>query len=105
MSTPTIKQDQIEYKKKVGRIGQAPVWEVGLIGGLRLIAKMGSDGRSEILGAGPHRAVARHIAKKRNSELEYTEIAKSDHVETAYFSDILPAFEELTDKLRNHGNK
>lgn len=94
-----ISQDQIAYKKKIGKLGQAPVYEVGLIGGLHLILKAGKDGKTEPLGAGPHRAVARHIAMKRNPELELTELSKSDWVDLAHFQSLLPKYEFLTDHL------
>lgn len=74
--------------------------EIGLIGGLHLIAKAGEGGKAQVLGAGPHRAVARHIAKKRNPEIEFTDLSKADHVEPIYFQDILPAYEAMTDEFQ-----
>lgn len=94
--TAAITPDQIAYRKKVGKLGNDTILEIGLIGGLHLIAKS-SGGRAEILGAGPHRAVARHIAKKRNPEIQFTELNKSDHIEPQYFEDLLPQYEALTD--------
>ncbi len=100
MSSPTtITPDQIAYRKKVGKLGDAQVMEIGLIGGLHLIAKARPGGKTEILGAGPHRAVARHIAKKRNPEIEFTELNKSDHIEPIFFENLLPRYEGLTDEL------
>lgn len=102
MSTPAaISQDQIAYRKKVGKLGTASVVEIGLIGGLHLIAKASPGGKAEILGAGPHRAVARHIALKRNPEIEFTDLNKADHIEPQYFEDLLPRYETLTDEF--HG--
>lgn len=98
MSVP-ISQDQIAYRKKVGKLDGQPVMEIGLIGGLHLIAKAGTDGKAEILGAGPHRAVARHIALKRNPDIEFTELNKADHIEQIYFEDLLGRYEDLTDSL------
>jgi hypothetical protein len=97
MSDPTtVGSDQISYKKKVGKLGDTPIYEVGLIGGLHLIMKAGSKSP---LGAGPHRAVARHIAKKRNPEIDWTEISKSDYVEPQFYAAVLPKYEQLTDHL------
>lgn len=95
-----IKAEQIAYKKKVGKLGDSSVMEIGLIGGLHLIAKSGKDGKAEILGAGPHRAVARFIAQKRNPDITFTELNKSDHIESIYFEDILPRYEELTTRMQ-----
>lgn len=94
-----ITSDQIQYRKKVGRLEGHPVFEVGLIGGLHIIG-MAKAGRVETLGAGPHRAVARHIAMKRNPKLEFTELNKSDHIEPEHFESLLPRYEALTDHLR-----
>lgn len=95
-----ITPDQIAYKKKVGHLGQTPVLEVGLIGGLHMIVKA-SGGKTEVLGAGPHRAVARHIAKKKNPDIEFTELAKADHIEPEHFAHVLEKYEALTDHLRS----
>jgi hypothetical protein len=97
MSAPVqVTQDQIAYKKKVGRLGDAHIYEVGLIGGLHLIMKAGQKAP---LGAGPHRAVARHIALKRNPELEFTELSKSDHIEPHLYETLVPKYEGLTDEM------
>lgn len=90
---------EIAYKRKVGRIGQTPVIEVGLRGGLHLIFAS-RDGRFETIGAGPHRAVARHIAKRREDKIEWLDLSKADHVEPRLFSFCLPKYEALTDALR-----
>lgn len=94
-----IKSDQVSYRKKVGRIGNSPVMEIGLIGGLNLIVST-ENGKTSILGTGPHRAVSRHIAKRRAPDIEWTEIQKSDHVEPEFFEALLPRYEALTDELR-----
>jgi hypothetical protein len=100
MPTPApISADQIAYRKKVGKLGDDQIFEIGLIGGLHLIAKAQPGGKSEILGAGPHRAVARHIAQKRNPDIRWTELSKSDHIEPEFFEFLLPAYEAMTDTL------
>lgn len=96
MSTPLISADQIAYRKKVGKLGTEPILEIGLIGGLHLIAKS-NGGKAEVLGAGPHRAVARHIAKQKFPDIEWTELNKADWIDPQYFQDLLPEFEQLTE--------
>jgi hypothetical protein len=91
-----VTPDQVAYKKRIGKLGDTPVYEVGLIGGLHLIMKAGSKAP---LGAGPHPAVARHLARQRNPEIEYTMLQKGDWVDPALFQDILPQYEALTDQL------
>lgn len=94
-----IAADQISSKKRVGKIGTSPVLELATSGGLHLIV-CARNGKAEVLGTGPHRAVARFIAKKRESKIEWTDLNKSDYVDPAFFQDILPQYEEQTNEYR-----
>ncbi len=95
-----LKPEEVEYKKKVGLLGQAPVIEVGLRGGLHLIFAA-KGGKFETLGAGPHRAVARYIAgKKTEGKVEWTDLNKADRVEPQYFAHLLDRYEAMTDAFR-----
>lgn len=94
-----IRQEEVAYKKKVGKLDGSPVLEVGLKGGLHLIFST-KGGKLQALGAGPHRAVARHIAKKKEDKIDWTDLSKSDHIEPEHFADILPDWEAYTDALR-----
>ena len=95
-TTASIGADQVSYRKKVGRLGKDPLYEIGLIGGLHLIMKAGSK---EPLGAGPHRAVARHIAKRRNPDVEWTDLSKADWWPEDTYILILPKYEAVTAQL------
>jgi hypothetical protein len=98
-----IKQEEVAYKKKVGKYDGSPVFEVGLKGGLHLIFAT-KNGKLQALGAGPHRAVARHIAKKKSEDkIDWMDLNKSDHIEPEHFADILPEWEAYTDALRERG--
>ena len=99
-----ISSAEIAYKKKIGKIGNDPVLEVGLIGGLHMVIRA-SGGKTETLGCGPHRAVARHLAKKRNPGLELTDLSKSEQVDPSLFEDLLPKYEALTDAFRDAEKK
>lgn len=95
-----IRADEVEYKKKVGKLNGQPVIEVGLRGGLHLIFAA-KGGKFETLGAGPHRAVARFIAKKKTEDkIDWTDLAKADWVEPEHFALLLPKYEALTDAFR-----
>jgi hypothetical protein len=94
-----LREEEIAYKRKVGKLGNAAVIEVGLKGGLHLIFAA-RNGRFETLGAGPHRAVARFIAKKREERIEYTDLQKSDYVDPDHFSWLVPRYEAETDRRR-----
>lgn len=96
-----IPENQIAYRKQVGRIGDCPVFEFGLIGGLHLIVRpKGSS--SDTLGLGSHRRIARHIAQKRQPDIEWTELSKSDdRIDERHFAHLLPKYESVTDQLRD----
>lgn len=94
-----IQEEEVAYKKKVGKLRGAPVIEVGLKGGLHLIFAA-RNGRFETLGAGPHRAVARFIAKKREEDIEFTDLAKSDWVDPDHIQWLVPQYEAETERRR-----
>jgi len=91
-----ITQNEIEFKRKVGKSGSRDIYHVKTRGGLHVMAR--SDGT--VLGAGPHRAVARHLAQKFEPEAEWTELSKSDHVDFEVFEHLVPKYEDITIKMR-----
>lgn len=91
-----ITQNEIEFKRKVGKSGSRDIYHVKTRGGLHVMAR--SDGT--VLGAGPHRAVARHLAQKFEPEAEWTELSKSDHVDFEVFAHLVPKYEDITVKMR-----
>ncbi len=94
-----IPAEQIRYKKRIGTVEDDPVWEVGTVGGLHLVIAA-RKGKAETLGVGPHRAVARHIAKKREPKLSITELSKSDWCPPNTYEHLLPKYEQTTSTLR-----
>lgn len=95
----TITPELLSYKKRVGRIGTNPVFELATTGGLHLIVTA-RGGKSEILGTGPHRAVARFIAKRKENDIFWSDLNKSDHVPVEHFAEYLEEYEALTDEMR-----
>ena len=96
-----INPSEIAYKKQVGQIETSPVYEVGLKGGLHLIMAV-RKGRVETLGVGPHRAVARHIAKKKDDKVEWTELAKADEPRYKDYAYCVPRYEAITNFAREY---
>ena len=82
--------------KKVGTWKGEPVFAIRTKGGLNMV----SDNKGKILGSGPHRAIARKIAEKNASGVEWNDLEKADWVDPAHYEFLLPKYEELTDKLR-----
>ena len=93
-----ITRKHIASEKRIGTLKGAPGVEVMTSGGLYMVVYQKS-GKVETLGSGPHRAVARYIAQKREPSLEITELSKSDHIDEAAILSVLPKYERLTDEL------
>jgi len=96
---------QIEKKhlagkpKKIGTLDGDSVVELATTGGLHLVA-IARGGKTEILGAGPHRAIARHIAQKKEPSMVLSELSKADHVPYEVMEPLLEKYEEETAYLR-----
>lgn len=91
--------------KKVGKRDGKDVLEIATKGGLHMIVAP-KDGSFETLGTGPHRAVARFIAKKKSPEIQWTSLEKADHIEPEFFQHLLPKYEAMTDAIRRrHGDE
>lgn len=94
-----IPAKQISYKKKIGKVGDDAVYEIGTKGGLHMVVALRKKG-PETLGTGSHRAIALHLAMQREPEMVVTALSKSDHVELRYFEHLLPRYEEETRRIR-----
>ena len=96
-----IETKHIQSKKEIGTLKGKPVIELVTTGGLHLIIAA-KNGKFETLGTGPHRAIARYIAKKKESEIEFNEMAKSEEGEVTVLTFIhkLPEFFALTNQIR-----
>jgi hypothetical protein len=99
-----IQPQEIDYREKIGETEDGnPIMELGLKGGLHIVCSVRGP-KIDYLGVGPHRAVARYLAKKRQPSIRLTSLAKSDWVDPACFQDIVPKYEEITDAF-NAGSK
>jgi hypothetical protein len=92
-----VPESQIVLKKKVGKSSGKDVTYIKTSGGLHLVV----NHKGIVLGSGPHRGVARHLAQKFDKDLNWTELSKSDHIDSAYFEHLLPEYEQLTRDLRS----
>ena len=92
--------NQIQGKaKEVGILNGKKVLELTTKGGLTLVVAPMTKG-FETLGAGPHKAVARHIALKNQPDIKWTELSKADYIDPKYFQHLLPEYESLVSALR-----
>jgi hypothetical protein len=95
---PTVTEKHIASKKRIGTLDGKPVVELLTTGGLYMVV-MNKNGTVETLGTGPHRAVARFIAKKREPLLVVTELSKSDWLDEAAILSVAAKYEALCDRF------
>ena len=95
MSLNIQPQEIIGRPKEIGHLDGNPVFQISLKGGLYIIATPNKSG-VKILGTGPHRVVAKHVAKKLNPHLVITELMKSEEIEIIYFDRLIPFYSDLT---------
>lgn len=96
MEPMNIPAAQIATKKKVGSADGKDLTYIKLVGGLHMI----TDHKGVVVGSGPHKAVARHIAKRHVENITWTELSKADHLPLEDFQHLLPKYEAITDELR-----
>ena len=70
------------------------------MGGLHVVAAASGNGDFEILGAGSHPGLARHLAASRHEGIEFSDLEKSESINPEWFSDLIAAYGEITAQLR-----
>jgi hypothetical protein len=93
-----IRRQDIGYKKKIGLLKGRPVFEIGCKGGYVVVCSPNGN-KIDQLGAGPHRAVARFIAKQTAPDVEIDELSKADWVDPDTFAHLLPYWVNVTNAL------
>lgn len=73
-----IGKEQIKNREVIGQLAGKPVHLIESIGGLHLIV-MAKSGTIKTLGAGPHRAIAMHVAELKEPDIQWAEyLTKSE---------------------------
>lgn len=93
-----VQEKHIQSKRRIGTLKGEPVIEVVTTGGLHMVAVQ-KNGKPFICGAGPHRAVARHLAQKAEKDMVLFELSKSEQVDPAALASIAPKYEALVQHL------
>jgi len=96
MEPMNIPAAQIAMKKKVGTADGKDLTYIKLVGGLHMI----TNHKGVVVGSGPHKAVARHIAGRHVENIQWSELSKADHLPFEDFAHLLPKYEAVTDELR-----
>ena len=93
-----ITMKHVAYRRQVGLFKGKPVFEVATTGGFHLLVGQ-KDGGQHTFGTGSHRAIARHIARKREPDLVITELSKADAIDPRAYQHLVPEYEALTDRF------
>jgi hypothetical protein len=99
----SVKPQEVDTRKQIGNIDGSPVYQIGLKGGLFIIARVKGAGL-DIMASGPHPTVAKHIAKKLFAHLNITELLKSEEMPEANFARLVPYYMDLTRQLNKLAN-
>lgn len=78
--------------------GSHAVWAVGTIGGLHMVI-INKNGKSEVVGAAPHPGVARFVAHKKEPDIVFNLLEKSETIDPSLFSDKIDQYVTLTNKI------
>ncbi len=89
--------------RRIGTLNGNAVMEIRTTGGFHMVVAHRPGKGFETLGTGPHKAVAKHIAKKREKEIVWSDLSKGDWIDPSHFATILPEYEALTDRFRALG--
>lgn len=93
-----IPANQIVRDKRIGKDQGVDVHEMETKGGLCLIVKHGKQ--TEILGVGPHRAIARFIAQRQHPSLNISSLEKSEDLPMELLKTFVAEYEEVTEQFR-----
>lgn len=95
-----IDAKQLDGKpRRVGTYQSRPVMEVRTKGGLHLIVSPREKKPPEVLGTGPHRAVARAVSMKHH-DIQWNDLAKGDWIDPIHYEFLMPRYEKLTEDFR-----
>lgn len=88
--------------KRIGHTDEGDeVFETVTKGGLVMVTARGKNAKMNTLGVGPHRAVARYVAKQRmGDKLQITELSKSEG-SIAHSCQNLSEYLSLTERLNS----
>jgi hypothetical protein len=97
-----ITPQEILYKKRIGDSSEGPVVEVATKGGYYLVVATNGKG-IEMLGVGPHRGVARFIAKKKSPSLVLHALEKSEDIHCPI--SLCDKYMKITNRINDYFSK
>lgn len=94
-----IPVDQIVRREQVGTLDGDPVLAVSYIGGLHVVAAVRKN-RTDTIAIGPHRAIAKFLAKKAKPSIVWTGLSKSDDYPYAAYAHLVPKWDAISTEAR-----
>lgn len=94
----SVKPQEISTKKIIGHMDGHDVYQLGLKGGLFIMA-MTKNGQLEVLATGPHPTVMKHVGRKLHPHLVITELLKSEALPESQYVRMVPFYTDLTGQL------
>lgn len=91
-----------EPPTKIGTVDSKPVIYAKTKGGYHLVFKNTPKGY-QTLGVGNSKCMAMHIAEKRDPDVQWSELSKSEAVDMTSYKYIIPEYEKLTDAANKLG--
>ncbi len=91
--------EHIKSKKEIGKLKNNRVFHIETSGGLNVIMTAGAV--PDILALAPHKKLAKWLAQKKETEIEYNELEKSEPINIEHFKHLIPKYEKLTERARN----
>jgi hypothetical protein len=107
MNQMVISKEQLDRKKppkKIGRLNGQEVWEIITKGGLAMVICKKTEGGTRILGAAPHRAIARSMASNNEPELVIEELSKSEELNVNSYKHLVPYWQDITNRMNKKLN-
>jgi hypothetical protein len=94
-----IDEKQVKERKIVGKLGDEPVWEISMIGGLYLAATTGK--KKKLLAMAPHPGMLQFMAEKAEPSLQWTALNKSENRQER-FEHLFQKYEILTELVNKY---
>ena len=100
----SVKPQEINSRKIIGHMDGHDVYQIGLKGGLYIMATM-KGAQLEVLATGPHPVVMKHVGRRLHPHLVITELLKSEALPESQFIRLVPFYTDLTGQLNTlaHG--
>lgn len=90
---------EVEYRRQIGHLKGRPVFRIGSIGGLQIVAAARAGGM-EILGGAPDFGVSKFLARQAEPDIVYDELSKAEDSDPRLFKEMIAEYTGVSAQLR-----